>query len=542
MNTLKNYHRSYKDLIWVLATIILTLFCLQLAATNLANMHPVSGDDGWIMSASYKLASEGIFGSDMYAGFFNADHHYFIALPLYHFLQATSFKLFGFGVFQARLPNLFSAILLVWIVSSLARRYHGRKTALLAALLLVFLCPNPFSPKPCSMLLLYAHNGRYDLTATTLAWLGVWQLDNFWRRPRPINAIGLGIISGLATLTQFFGAFILIPTAVLFFLRWGKGLWKQRTLYLTVTGFLAVVSPYIVYILINLEDFSGQSILKSGRVDLWRASFYLDNFRREPQRFSAMFQRLESLLNGHNLFQTIGLLLLAFGLAAGLILIVKQSGQGGNKRWPVHWLSSLAFIYGLAFFEQTKAPVYFILLLPGICLALAAWSMAVLRWAKLSEGPVVFRAVMAVPAVLLIVFLSLNGLLSHRALLTTARNTSPYQSITGRIKTNLLSGSVVLGSERWWPGLVEYEYLALNNLFSQWRVGEANGRSPNFSEQAQAVSADYLIVNANILGDLAYNPERLQNQFQNYLNACGNLLDDWENQSYGRIQIYRLTC
>lgn len=542
MNTLNNYRRGNKDLIWVLATVILTLFCLQLAATNLENMHPVSGDDGWIMSASYKLADEGIFGSDMYAGFYNADRHYFIALPLYHFLQAAGFKLLGFGVFQARLPNLFSAILLIWIVSSLAHRYHGRKTALLAALLLLALCPNPFSYKPCSMLLLYAHNGRYDLTATTLAWLGVWQLDNFWRRPRPTTAIGLGIIAGLATLTQFFGAFILIPTAVLFFLRWGKGLWKQRAPYLAAAGFLAVVSPYIVYILLNLEDFLGQSILKSGRVDLWRPSFYLDNFLREPQRFSAIFQRLESLLNGHNLFQTIGLLLLPFGLAAGLILIARQARQGGKKRWPVHWLSSLAFIYGLAFLEQTKAPVYFILLLPGICLALAAGSLAVLRWARRSKGPGVFRAGMAVPAVLLIVFLLLNGIISHRALLTIAGNTSPYQSITGRIKTNLLPGSVVLGSERWWPGLVEYEYLALNNLFIQWRVGEADGRSPEFSEQARAVSADYLIVNANILGDLAYNPERLQNQFREYLNACGNLLDDWENQSYARIQIYRLDC
>jgi hypothetical protein len=202
----------------------------------------------------------------------------------------------------------------------------------------------------------------------------------------------------------------------------------------------------------------------------------------------------------------------------------------------------LGFICGLAFLEQTKAPVYFILLLPGICLALAAGSLAVLRWARNLKGAGVIRAGVAVPAVLVIVFLLQNGITSHRALLTAARNTSPYQAITDRIKTNLLPGSVVLGSEHWWPGLGDYEYLALNNLFIQWRLGDDDGRSPNFSEQARAVSAEYIIVDINTRGNLTLYSEALQNQFQDYLNACANLLDDWENQSYARIQIYRLTC
>jgi hypothetical protein len=138
-------HQPKQTLLYITILIILTLLGFYLAATNLANYTPITGDDAWIMSASFKLASEGIFGSDPYTGFFNADQHYFIALPVYHFLQAASFKLMGFGVAQARLPNLFSAILLIWLTAALANRHHGRKTALLAVLLLILLCPNPLS-------------------------------------------------------------------------------------------------------------------------------------------------------------------------------------------------------------------------------------------------------------------------------------------------------------------------------------------------------------------------------------------------------------
>ena len=39
---------------------------------NLANHPAITDDEIWVLSASYKLAEEGIFGSDMFAGFYNA--------------------------------------------------------------------------------------------------------------------------------------------------------------------------------------------------------------------------------------------------------------------------------------------------------------------------------------------------------------------------------------------------------------------------------------------------------------------------------------
>src|SRR5918997_785087 len=55
---------------------------------NLANHPAITDDEVWVLSASYKLAEEGVFGSDMFRGFYNADKHYFFNMPLHHFVVA----------------------------------------------------------------------------------------------------------------------------------------------------------------------------------------------------------------------------------------------------------------------------------------------------------------------------------------------------------------------------------------------------------------------------------------------------------------------
>jgi hypothetical protein len=78
--------------LWFLATTALCLVFVVIAARNLENFRPVSGDDAWIMSGSYKLATRGVLGSDLYAGLFRGEDHYFFNLPVLHYFQAASFQ------------------------------------------------------------------------------------------------------------------------------------------------------------------------------------------------------------------------------------------------------------------------------------------------------------------------------------------------------------------------------------------------------------------------------------------------------------------
>src|SRR2546423_15387910 len=89
------------DRVWALWTVALTLVFGRLAAYNLGNYRPVSNDEVELMAVAYKMATQGVLGSDLYAGFFGADQHFLITLPLQNIFEAISFRPFGLGVAAA---------------------------------------------------------------------------------------------------------------------------------------------------------------------------------------------------------------------------------------------------------------------------------------------------------------------------------------------------------------------------------------------------------------------------------------------------------
>ena len=69
-------------------------------------------DEPWVASVAYKLANEGIYGTDLFAGYYGMERRAFM-LPVYQLLQAGVFKTIGLGVWEMRLlPVTFGALLL----------------------------------------------------------------------------------------------------------------------------------------------------------------------------------------------------------------------------------------------------------------------------------------------------------------------------------------------------------------------------------------------------------------------------------------------
>jgi hypothetical protein len=319
------------------------------------------------------------------------------------------------------------------------------------------------------MLLVYARNGRYDLTATTLVWAAVWLLDTHTRHPRTRTAFALGLTAALAALTQFFGAFILLPIALIF-LTHRKRPFRRHPILPFSAGFLLLAGPYLAYILAHFDDFVGQSILKGGRIDLLRPGFYLENILREPNRFQPLNNLLPSQISG--------ILIFAASLAAVAYILHKRIRHPAQKALPIHWLSFAFFILSLALVEQTKAPVYFIILLPGICLGLSAISTRFFKYLYYLNRPFPIRLLAAAPLLLLLSFLLIKGIDSAGLLLTHSRNATNYPALGQQIESVLPSDTVILGPDRWWPPLKDRRYLALNNLWAQWKTAAADGRSP----------------------------------------------------------------
>jgi 4-amino-4-deoxy-L-arabinose transferase-like glycosyltransferase len=210
------------------------LILLVSVLPNLANHPTLTDDEAWVMSASYKLAKEGVFGSDMFRGFFNADRHYLFNMPGHHFVVASVFKTLGAGVAQARLAAVAYGLASLGLTYLFARRLYGVTAAVLALGLLLFLRLNMGFDTGLPLQEL-ASNVRYDLAPVPFMLGGTLLLlsaapktpgpnapgwpaaagESPTLRPWFWRAVAAGALFGAATLLQFYGAFM-IPVAVAF--------------------------------------------------------------------------------------------------------------------------------------------------------------------------------------------------------------------------------------------------------------------------------------------------------------------------------------
>src|SRR4051794_36769631 len=173
---------------------------------SLGNDPLVGGDEGWIISASAKLADDGSFGSDLFQGFYGSESHYYFNLPLHHLVLAAWFKVAGVSMASARLVSVIYGLAALLLTYALGRSIGGRWVGLGAAALLVLLRLNltPFTGLTLTDL---GATVRYDLVTVPYG-LGA-ALLLLRRRERRANepplaaVIGAGVLLGLAALTQF---------------------------------------------------------------------------------------------------------------------------------------------------------------------------------------------------------------------------------------------------------------------------------------------------------------------------------------------------
>src|SRR5262249_51935527 len=128
-----------RRLIEAATLVIATVIFLVSVLPNLANHPAITEDEIWVVSSSYRLAKDGVFGSAMFDGFFHADTRYFFNMPLHHIVVAAAFKLFGAGILQARLVSVVYGLATIVLAYLLARRLYGVAAAVLTTVLLLFL-------------------------------------------------------------------------------------------------------------------------------------------------------------------------------------------------------------------------------------------------------------------------------------------------------------------------------------------------------------------------------------------------------------------
>ena len=75
---------------------------LLVSLDHLTVFPPIGEDEPWLAAAPYKLATQGVFGSDLFTGYYGMERHFYEQMPVYQLAQSAIFKLFGVGVLQMR--------------------------------------------------------------------------------------------------------------------------------------------------------------------------------------------------------------------------------------------------------------------------------------------------------------------------------------------------------------------------------------------------------------------------------------------------------
>ena len=186
--------------------VLIALIALPLLLWNL-DSHPVPWfDEGFTTHAARTLVERGVYGT------YNAQDSYVyfdsgvstgptLVLPI-----ALSFKLFGYGMWQARLVNVAFTLVMLWGIFALTKRLYGQSMGWLSVMI-VLGWPN-FAGAG------FLHVSRQVLgEAPALAFLAVgwWVLFKSWSARSTKLAALAGLLFGLGMVTKSQVAIVFLP-------------------------------------------------------------------------------------------------------------------------------------------------------------------------------------------------------------------------------------------------------------------------------------------------------------------------------------------
>jgi 4-amino-4-deoxy-L-arabinose transferase-like glycosyltransferase len=517
--------------VWTASLLIILGVFVLVNGTVIERYPPISRDEIWVLSASFKLAETGTLGSDMFRGFHGADEHFFIALPVYELFQALAIRLFNPSIMAARSVSLASGMVVITGVGWLGLRWFGALVGVLAMLLVTYWQTGLLGYASGLPLTTVSTTGRYDVTALALSLLAVVFLELTIASRRMSLALICGIACGLATLTQFFGVIVLaLALAALVASTWRA--WRQPPLVVALaTGFWISVVPYLYWIARHRDDFKGQAALKEERMDFFNQSFYLSNLGDELRRYRGLWQEDAT---AERAAATLFMLIVPAALA-----LIAWRGWRERRRGDLllmAWCSSS--LLGIALLDATNAGLYAVVFWPPAVLASAALLAYVLqRGMHVARRSGTIIAMLAVAASMAIALTP--GIQTQASVRQDAARTTPYVEIGHTLDEAVPRDETMIGSERWWWALRERDYLALTNLWRQWIDANAKVDRVTFSEIMERNRASVLLADNVIWGDLGNYDPRFAEEVRFWIDHCAERVWSVADAIYGEFQLFQ---
>jgi 4-amino-4-deoxy-L-arabinose transferase-like glycosyltransferase len=575
---------------------------LYLVATlpHLGDFPLIGQDEPWIAAPAAKLATKGVYGDDLFAGYYGMEQRTYNFPPLFPLTEALAFRLLGVGVWQARLVAVLYGAAALGLTYALGRRLYGGALGALAAWMLVGLRLALERSASGIPLLDLARIARYDIAVPSLVLATLLCFVAADQRPT-INAqrglrsedrglriseaqvsqfsilnsqffaqwryFATGVLAGLACLAHVYGGLVLAPIGALLLWRFGLRALRRPEPYLIGAGFALALLPWAIYIAQDVPAYFGQMLPEQARFRLWEPAFYIDSLLRERSRYS----RLLRIDGATVLWPRLGIWVALLGLPMSFVLLLRRNFSSGRDwslanrdcgprqsaichlpsaictgdRLLLLALPLLALL--LALLVNLKFYNYITLLLPFIALNLAL--LVVCIWRVAAALP--FRGRIAARTALggLLLLALLEGLAGVRRSLISAAAVSPYAAYTKRVVDAIPAGARMLALHQFWFGLYPRGYIYRSAALAYYYT-DPHYYTPTPLTMDQAldrIAPEYVFVDRSMAAELrmdlpveALDDERDQ-QFRRYLaQHCAHPVAQIADPDYGDLTIYRL--
>ena len=517
----------------IAAGLLLLLFTLP----NLAN-HPVPTDDEvWILSASHKLATEGVFGTDLFTGFYRAEDVYLFNMPLHHIVLAAVFKAVGTSILAARLVSVLYGLLALALVYLLAKQVGGVAVGVLALVLMLLLRLN-IGYDTGLPLQEMARTIRYDLAPVPFTLAGALVL----LKPTPVRCAIAGGLLSIATLMQFYG-FFMLPIAALYLLWDSTPLRTRLTLVaITAAASMIVAAPYGVYVLANYHDFEGQTSTLERRIRFTDPDFYITNVKRETKRFPFQWQDAKQVLTNRPSAR----LAVIVGLPVSAALAGWTALRQKSAAHRLLFLTLAGLPLQFAVLDSPKIYFYWIAVMPYLCIGLAYLIVTGLRQLpplslETLRAPLrhVVPAGLAAMAAGLLMIVLVEGTYAQVQGARAWNDATDYLSLRDKLDDSVPPGSKVLGATALWWAMPDTDFRSYYMLFYSTNVKIAE-HPTTITAYLDDFGVEYIVLNRTSRMFLQRLISSDKVELGTYLAKSGDRIDYFDDRSYGFIEVWKI--
>jgi hypothetical protein len=494
----------------------LVLLFLVTGLRHLDTIPQVYEDEPWQASVAYKFATQGVFGSDLFAGFAAMDQRYYGFMPLHPLLLALDFKLLGVGLAQARLETVLLTALTLALTFALATRLFNPAVGALAVGVLVLVRWTGLTYVQLTGIPLvdFARIARYDPLVPVLGLAALHVYVSAHLRKSGSLYFTAGLLAGAAGLAHVYGLFW-VPCLMLLTVADGKRTNAARI----ASGAILAWLPYVAYVLTDIPDWRGQTAIYASRFELLNPGWYLNNLAQEFHRYGPGLGRF-----GPDWLTRIGFWFVLVALPCSLIALIRRAPACHAAR--AIGIPALLMPLLFALFITLKLVNYTLIELPLFAVAIA-WGLHAVWAARASLRPVLAIAVAAVV---------LEGAIALAHLEQAAATATPYPKFIAEVRQSIPSSARILGLHTYWFGLQDFSYRSFLVPLNWADLGEPLDRA------LADVDPDIVLLDPRMRAYFQSLPAGGDgDRFANWLAGhSGQVIARIDDPTYGSMEIYRV--